>query len=213
MHSVVVVDYGIVNLKNIVRGLEHVGASVHSTADYKRVLNADRIVLPGVGSFPSGMGALIAAGMDDALKTFATMDRPILGICLGMQMLLESSEEHGRRSGLGLFKGSVLPVPSEIGKSGKRKIPHVGWSALNYSEQQTKWNGTCLERLQPGTFCYFSHSFMAVPENPDDILAIVNYEGACIASALQTNNVMGIQFHPELSGPAGLKILEQFITM
>ena len=138
---------------------------------------------------------------------------PILGICLGMHMLLEFSEEHGRHAGLGLVKGSVVEIPSETAGIKKRKIPHVGWSALRDSREPHKWNNSCLGNLPEGTFCYFSHSFMALPVNADDVIATINYEGISIVSALQHENIVGIQFHPELSGPAGLQILKQFIAM
>ena len=213
MYSVAVVDYGIVNLKNVVRALAYVGASIDSTSDYKRVLAADRVILPGVGAFPSGMSELTASGMDDTLREVARRGKPILGICLGMQMLLEFSEEHGLHAGLGLVKGAVVEIPSETAGVKKRKIPHVGWRALSSSTKPHKWNNSCLANLPEGTFCYFSHSFMALPVNADNVIATINYEDICIASALQHENVMGIQFHPELSGPAGLRILKQFIAM
>jgi glutamine amidotransferase len=213
MQSVVVVDTGIVNLKSVIRALAFVGASIHSTSDYKRVLAADRVILPGVGAFPSGMSELTASGLDDTLKEVALMGKPILGICLGMQMLLEFSEEHSRHAGLGLVEGSVVEIPSETGEINKRKIPHVGWSALSGSRKPPQWKNSCLENLAEGTFCYFSHSFMALPANADDVIATINYEDICIVSALQHENVMGIQFHPELSGPAGLRILETFLAM
>ena len=213
MHSVAVIDYGIVNLKNVVRALAFVGASIDTTSDYKRVLAADRVILPGVGAFPSGMSQLTTAGLDDSLREFAHMGKPILGICLGMQMLLEFSEEHGLHGGLGLIKGSVVEIPPETAGVKKRKTPHVGWSALSSSTKPHNWNNSCLAKLPEGTFCYFSHSFMVLPVNADDVIATINYEDSCIASALQHENVMGIQFHPELSGPAGLLILKQFLAM
>ena len=213
MQSVVVVDSGIVNLKSVIRALAFVGASIHTTSDYKRVLAADRVILPGVGAFPSGMSELTASGLDDTMKEVAYMGKPILGICLGMHMLLEFSEEHGRHAGLGLVKGSVVEIPSETEGIKKRKIPHVGWSALSGSLEPHKWNDSCLGNLPEGTFCYFSHSFMALPVNADAVIATINYEGISIVSALQHENIVGIQFHPELSGPAGLRILKSFMRM
>jgi len=213
MQSVVVVDSGIVNLKSVIRAIAFVGGSIQTTSDYKRVLAADRVILPGVGAFPSGMSELTASGLDDTMKEVAYMGKPILGICLGMHMLLEFSEEHGRHAGLGLVKGSVVEIPSETEGIKKRKIPHVGWSALSGSLEPHKWNDSCLENLPEGTFCYFSHSFMALPANADVVIATINYEGISIVSALQHENIVGIQFHPELSGPAGLRILKTFMRM
>ena len=213
MQSVVVVDSGIVNLKSVIRALTFVGASIHTTSDYKRVLAADRVILPGVGAFPSGMSELATSGLDDTMKEVAYMGKPILGICLGMHMLLEFSEEHGRHAGLGLIKGSVVEIPSDAEGIKKIKIPHVGWSALSGSLEPHKWNDSCLGNLPEGTFCYFSHSFMALPVNADTVIATINYEGISIVSALQHENIVGIQFHPELSGPAGLRILKSFMRM
>ena len=213
MQSVVVVDSGIVNLKSVIRALAFVGASIHTTSDYKRVLAADRVILPGVGAFPSGMNELTASGLDDIMKEVAYMGKPILGICLGMHMLLEFSEEHGRHAGLGLVKGSVVEIPSETGEINKRKIPHVGWNELRRPECRDSWKNSCLQDMDPEGFCYFSHSYMAVPKNYEDALAVVDYQGLEFVAAVQRANVTGLQFHPELSGKVGLEVLRQFLSI
>ena len=212
MQSVVVIDYGVANLKNIVRGLEYVGASVNSTSNHLSIKKASRVVLPGVGSFRSGMKELSRIGLDDAVKDAAESGKPILGICLGMQMLLELSLEHGQHKGLGLIEGTVIPIPIEMEKGGKRKIPHVGWNALDVPKYRNDWRDSCLRKLQVGTFCYFSHSFTAIPDNKEDILAVIDYEEISLVGALRKNNLTGLQFHPELSGSVGLGILEQFVN-
>ena len=213
MGSVTVVDYAVVNLKNIVRALEHVGATVCSTTEHSKVESADRVILPGVGAFSSGMTELTRNGLDDALKNVSSAGRPILGICLGMQMLFDVSHEYGRYNGLGLIPGSVLPMNSKIDGVRKRKIPHVGWNELRRPECRDSWENSCLQDMEPEGFCYFSHSYMAVPENYEDALAVVDYQGLEFVAAVQRANVTGLQFHPELSGKVGLEVLRQFLSI
>ena len=212
MKSITVIDYGIVNLGNIVRGFEHVGARVRSSADPDTVRQADRLVLPGVGAFAAGMAELSSRGLDHAVIESTKAGTPLLGICLGMQMLMDRSEEKGVYSGLGILAGSVKAIPRE-GLDGirQRKVPHIGWNSLEYPPHRSHWQESCLASTQHGEFCYFVHSYMAVPEDPTHILAQCNYEGLAVNAAIARDNITGLQFHPERSGPEGLKILEQFI--
>jgi glutamine amidotransferase len=212
MNTITVIDYGIVNLRNIVRGLERVGARVRVSMDPDAVRQADRLVLPGVGAFAAGMAELSSRGLDHAVSEAARAGTPLLGICLGMQMLLDHSEENGSHSGLGILAGGVKAIPGEgANRARRRKVPHIGWSALQYPPHRRHWQDSCLAGTQHGEFCYFVHSYMAVPENPAHILAQCSYEGLVVNAAIIQGNVTGLQFHPERSGPHGLKILEQFI--
>ena len=211
MTSAVIIDYGIVNLKNIYRGFESVGARVESSVDPNRVRKADRVVLPGVGAFESGMKELQALGMDEAVKHVADAGRPILGICLGMQMLLETSTEYGRHLGLGLIGGSVLPIPTGEEGQLRRKIPHIGWNALQHPHHGGDWANSCLRRTPVDTFFYFVHSFMAVPDDDTHVLGQCAYEGLRLTGAIKKGDVTGLQFHPERSGPAGLEVLRNFV--
>ena len=212
MTSVTVVDSGVVNLRNITRALEHVGSHVRIDKDPATVLQADRIVLPGVGAFASGMAELRTHHLDSAVKEAAQAGTPILGICLGMQLLFDYSEENGRFSGLGLIAGGVVPVPSQsVDGSRARKVPHIGWNALHFATHRSERSDCCLSQTQQGEYFYFVHSYMAVPENPAAILAQAEYEGLMLNAAVSSGNVMGLQFHPERSGPEGLKILERFV--
>ena len=209
--STVVIDYGIVNLNNILRSFEYIGVPIDSAVDPDQVLKADRIILPGVGAFASGMNELRTRGMDEAVKCIANAGRPVLGICLGMQMLLDSSIEYGQHQGLGLIPGSVVPIPTNSVGIGGRKIPHIVWNALRYPSHASSWRNSCLNRAPEGSFFYFVHSFMVVPEKSNHILAQCIYEGLPVNAAIKKDNITGLQFHPERSGPMGLGILREFM--
>ena len=212
MNSVTVVDSGVVNLRNITRALEHVGGHVRIDKDPATVLKADRIVLPGVGAFASGMAELRSHHLDSALKEAALAGTPILGICLGMQLLLDWSEEDGRHSGLGLIPGGVVPVPSQaVDGSRARKVPHIGWSALRFPPHRSHRDRTCLAQTRQGEYFYFVHSYMVIPKDPAAVLAQSEYEGLALNAAIALGSIIGLQFHPERSGPEGLKILERFV--
>ena len=212
MTRVIVIDYGVVNIKNVIRGFQRVGANVESSKDPDCVYHADRVVLPGVGAFAAGMTELEAQGMDDALKEVAKAGRPILGICLGMQMLLDQSTEHGQHAGLGLISGLVLPIPNDSGEEGrpKRKVPHIGWNAVVYPTHMTSWEDTCLDNTAPGSFFYFVHSYMVSPNSATTIVAQCVYQDLSLVAAIKKENITGLQFHPERSGPVGLEILRRF---
>ena len=211
MTKAVIIDYGIVNLKNIRRGLEHVGGQVATAVDPDTVFKADRVILPGVGAFESGIKELRTHGMDEAIKYVASAGRPVLGICLGMQMLLGSSFEYGEHKGLDLIPGKVEAIPTgEPGKR-KRKIPHIGWNSLMCSSHSKGWEDSCLDNTQDGAYFYFCHSFMAVPKFEAHVLAQCDYEGLSVTAAIMKDNVTGLQFHPERSGPEGLNVLRHFL--
>ena len=211
--TVTVIDYGIVNLRNILRGLEHVGVEAESSIDPDQVLKSDRVILPGVGAFEAGMIELRAQGMDEALISVSNSGRPVLGICLGMQMLLDSSTEHGQHLGLGLIPGTVIPIPNGSQRGGEiRKVPHVGWNSLCYPSHLGSWNGSCLADTPPGTYCYFVHSYMVEPLIATHVLAECLYEELPVIAAIRKENITGLQFHPERSGSVGLEILRRFLT-
>ncbi len=212
MSVVVIVDYGMGNIKSVQRGVERTGATAVLSFDPDEIINADRVILPGVGAFEDGMKGLKQSGLDDAICQFCNKGNPLLGICLGMQMLLQQSEEFGIHRGLGLIDGEVKKIPQTEDGAFKRKIPHIGWGALKRPQQQL-WNSSCLKEIEEGEFFYFVHSFMAVPTNPENRLAHCIYEGLSVTAAIQKENITGVQFHPEKSGEAGLKILKQFVMM
>lgn len=208
--DVTVIDYGVGNLLSVQRGLEHCGASVTLTADPERILAAERVVLPGVGAFGNAMRALEQLNLVEVIRSLASRQTPLLGICLGMQLLLEESEEFGITAGLGLIPGRVVPVPAQSVSGQAQKIPHIGWSALQPSAASGSWSGTLLQDTRPGDAAYFVHSFMAVPTDPAHRIADCVYGGHLIPAVIGRDRITGCQFHPEKSGEVGLRILRRF---
>ncbi|HQS58879.1 MAG: imidazole glycerol phosphate synthase subunit HisH [Gallionellales bacterium 35-53-114] len=210
--EVVVIDYGVGNLLSVQRGLEHCGAKVVLTAEPDQIFAAKRVVLPGVGAFDNAMQALERLNLVKVIQELATRPIPLLGICLGMQLLLEESEEFGITAGLGLIPGRVIPVPTQTLSGEKQKIPHIGWNSLHPSSTSVGWDGTILQDNSPGDAAYFVHSFMAVPSDPSHRIAECRYGGHLISATIGRDQITGCQFHPEKSGEVGLKILRRFIT-
>ena len=209
--KVTVIDYGIGNLLSVCRALEHCGAEVLLTTSPSDVDKADRLVLPGVGAFSNGMVGLSAGGFPEPIRKYSRTGRPFLGICLGMQMMLEASEEFGVHEGLGLIPGNVVAIPP-AGTDGKpHKIPHIGWNGLLPPTPETDWNETILAGVSTGTSVYFVHSFTAAPASPGHRLADCDYDGRVISAAVKCGNLYGCQFHPEKSGEVGLRIINNFL--
>ena len=207
--EVTVIDYGVGNLLSVKRGLEKCGAKVILTSNPEIILAASKVVLPGVGAFANAMYALEELGLVKVLKEISKQKIPLLGICLGMQLLLDESEEFGVTAGLGLIPGRVIPVPSQTLSGRTQKIPHIGWSALESSHKEG-WKNTLLNNNQTGESVYFVHSFMAVPSDSKYRIADCIYGDHKIAAMIQRDQVIGCQFHPEKSGEVGLKILRSF---
>lgn len=209
--EVTVIDYGVGNLLSVQRGLEYCGAKVTLTANAEQILAAKLVVLPGVGAFSNAMQALERLSLVAVIRELAHRHTPLLGICLGMQLLLDESEEFGITAGLGLIPGRVIPVPTRTLSGEAQKIPHIGWSALHPSIASEEWSGTVLQDNRPGDAAYFVHSFMAVPSTPTHRIADCIYGGHRIPATIGRDRVTGCQFHPEKSGEVGLKILRRFI--
>ena len=207
--KVTVIDYGVGNLLSVKRGLEKCGAKVILTSDPKIILDSSRVVLPGVGAFSNAITTLKSLGLVEVLYELAKRKTPLLGICLGMQLLLEESQEFGLSEGLGLIPGRVISVPNKTISGEKQKIPHIGWSPIENSHNKG-WENTLLKDNKVGDSAYFIHSFMAIPSNPDNLIAECNYGGIRIAAVIGKDQITGCQFHPEKSGEIGLKILRNF---
>lgn len=198
--TVVVVDYGMGNLRSVEKALEHVGATPVVSGDPAVVERALGVVLPGVGAFPRAAEELRARGLERPLREAGESGVPLLGICLGMQLLFERSQELGGGEGLGLLPGSVEPL-----RAPGLKVPHIGW---NFVERRRDcW---LLEGLPERCAFYHVHSFAARPRRDQDIVGIARY-GEDFVSAVERGNLSGVQFHPEKSGPAGLRVLANFV--
>lgn len=209
--EITLIDYGVGNLFSVARALEHCGAQVSISADPDEVRRASKLLLPGVGAFGNGMQRLSEKGIDLAVKEAVSRGTPLLGVCLGMQLLLDSSDEFGLGHGLGLIPGKVIAIPEHTADGSRLKIPHIGWNGLVLPIGRKSWQGSLLETTPVGTPMYFVHSFMACPDASEHRLADCLYGDTRVAAVIGRDNVWGAQFHPEKSGEAGLKVLRHFV--
>jgi glutamine amidotransferase len=210
--EVTVVDYGVGNLLSVQRALEHCGARVTLTGDADRIRAASHVVLPGVGAFGNAMEALAERDLIEPLRETVAAGHAFFGICLGMQLLLDESEEFVLTRGLGLIPGRVIPVPPRTVSGEPQKIPHIGWNRLLPAEGGSSWRGTVLENIEPGADVYFVHSFMAAPSAAEDRLADCLYGHQPVTAVIRRDNITGCQFHPEKSGEVGLRLLSHFVN-
>lgn len=212
VNRVTVVDYGIGNLYSVRRAIEYCGCSdVVVSSAVQDIQNADRLILPGVGAFADGMRGLRERDLIDPIVRYAQSGRPLLGICLGMQMLATESEEFGNHTGLGLVTGRVVEIPHQSRDRLPIKVPFIGWTPILVASKQAAV-GSCLESHDPGGAVYLVHSFHVQPENPADLLATYSYGGHEITAAIRKGNITGFQFHPEKSGVVGLNIMRKFVA-
>lgn len=204
---VAIVDYGVGNLFSLRSSFAAIGRQAVVTGDAEQLAKADRLVLPGVGAFGDAAAALRQSGLDKTVLAHAESGKPLLGICLGMQLLLEKSFEYGEHRGLGLIPGEVVPIRGAVPAG--YKVPHIGWNAL----QLTGPGRACalFKNTEEGDCVYFVHSYWAASPEPY-VLAKAEY-GAPLTAAVGRGNVLGVQFHPEKSGNAGLAILRAFCEM
>jgi len=209
--TVTLVDYGAGNLLSVARAFRHLGAEVILADTPAAVAGAARLVLPGVGAFAACMTGLEDKGLTDAVRRFAAAGKPFLGICIGMQMMFDGSDEFGTTRGLGLLPGWVRAIPTTDGDGRRRKVPHIGWNALQPANGANRWDDPLMNEIAPGDSVYFVHSFAVEPAERADTLAECDYEGIRLLAAARRDNLAGCQFHPEKSGPVGLRILRGFL--
>lgn len=211
--KVIVVDYGIGNVFSVCRALESVGAEPQLSTSTREVSQAERVILPGVGSFRRAMNLLESSGMRDAVLEFMARERPFLGICVGMQMLFDESLEFGRTPGLGIIPGQVERIPEARPDGRRRRIPFIGWAPVTAPAalNSPHWTIGPLAGRESGTASfYFVHSFAGTPKHAGHLYALTECEGAEIVAAVSERHVLGVQFHPERSGPEGLRFLARF---
>ncbi len=238
--TVTIVDYGVGNLRSVARAFEHVGAQVEVTSDAQKIMQADRLILPGVGAFGHCMEELHKRQLIEPILKFAASEKPFLGICVGMQIMLSVGEEFGEHKGLGLISGRVQSLSSRAKRGdpsllrssaalagwiatsatpprndenincSKRILPVIGWMIL---KKTGDWQGTIFSGTAEGSSVYFVHSFEANPDDKTVRLAEYEYDGLNITAAIAKNNLVGVQFHPEKSGLVGINILRQFMLL
>ena len=207
---IAVIDYGMGNLRSVQKSLEFVGAKVIVTHDPDLILNANSVVLPGVGAFKACMANLKKLKLVDPIRKFIDGGKPFLGICLGLQVLFEESEEYGPVAGLGILPGKVVKFPdgSSETKNGRPiKIPHMGWNQIKVKKNVPLFRG-----VGDAPYFYFVHSYYVVPEDQNMIATVTNY-GVEFVSGIQHKNIYAFQFHPEKSQTLGLSILERFSNL
>lgn len=211
--KVTILDYGVGNLYSVQRAFEVCGASdICVSSDPDAIRNAERLVLPGVGAFADGMRGLRDRRLDQAICEFANSGRPLLGICLGMQLLATTSEEFGEHAGLNLIPGRVKSIPSKDADGTDLKIPFIGWSHLD-CPPNVHWEGSILESLTGKQAVYLVHSFQFTPDSQSNMLGTYQYGGNNVTAAVVKENIVGLQFHPEKSGKIGLSILSKFLKI
>ncbi len=201
---IAIINYGVGNLFSLESSLKSIGQETVVTADPERIHEADRVILPGVGAFGDAAALLRSSGMDRVVKEEAASGKPLLGICLGMQLLFEKGYEFGEHQGLGLLKGEIVPMEGNIPDG--LKIPQMGWNALIQKKPHP-----LLKNVRPGDCVYFVHSYYAAGCE-DSLVATTEY-GHELTALVARDNVMGCQFHPEKSGPVGLSILRAFASI
>jgi glutamine amidotransferase len=207
--SIAIADYGTGNLFSLKKAMRYLGAEVLSTEDPELIKKSDGLVLPGVGSFKTAMCGIKVRGLDSVIKEFSLADKPVLGICLGAQIMMTKGYEFGECEGLDLVKGNVMRFPRV---DSRFKVPHIGWNKI-FSNTVLSWEQTILDEVLENSFVYFVHSYVLEPEDKGNALSSTSYGNLEFCSVIKSGNTYGVQFHPEKSGEVGLLILKNFIDI
>ena len=200
---IIIIDYGMGNLRSVKNALDFLGLESKISSDEQEIRNSKALILPGVGAFPDAMDTIERLSIDKIIKEEVVKNKPLLGICLGMQLLFENGFEGSERRGLGLLKGNVVKMKDD--KLNNIKVPHIGWNNLIYNKKDELFNS-----IEEGKFVYYVHSYFAQGYNDEDLVAYSEYGENKIPGVVRFKNVMGAQFHPEKSGTVGLDILKNF---
>ena len=202
-YMIAIIDYDAGNIKSVEKAIQYLGEEAVVTRDRETILSADGVILPGVGAFGDAMGKLHAYGLVDVIHECVKREIPFLGICLGLQLLFERSDESPEATGLGVLEGEIVRLPAESGL----KIPHIGWNNLKFPKK-----GRLFEGVPEDSYVYFVHSFYLKAKDPGIVTATTEY-GAAIHASVEKGNVFACQYHPEKSSKVGLKMLENFIAL
>jgi len=206
--KITIIDYGCGNILNLARAIKFIGYEVDITHDKNKIINSSHVVLPGVGAFGNAMKQIEKYNLHNTILEYAKSNKPLLGICLGMQILLTVSYEFGVHKGLGLIEGKVIKISNE--KNKEIKIPHMGWNEIYPNNNKKEWKNKILKNSSIGKSFYFVHSFVCITKDYDSTIAVCNYSDISIPAVVATGNVFGCQFHPEKSADNGLAVLKNF---
>ena len=206
--KITIIDYGCGNILNIARAIKFIGHEVEITHDKNKIINSSYVILPGVGAFGNAMKQIEKYNLRNTILEYAKSNKPLLGICLGMQILLTVSYEFGVHKGLGLIEGKVIKISNE--KNKEIKIPHMGWNEIYPNNNKKEWKNKILKSSSIGKSFYFVHSFVCITKDNDSTIAVCNYSDISIPAVVATGNVFGCQFHPEKSADNGLAFLKNF---
>lgn len=212
--KIIIVDYGLGNLFSVQHAFSHLGVTTLVSSDKETILNADALVLPGVGAFGEAMHNLNELQLVEPIKNFIEGGKPFLGVCLGMQLLFTESEEFGNSNGLNIIPGKIRKF-AHTGSNGiPAKVPQIAWNRISKPKDcLVDWSNTILKYVEDGEYMYFVHSYYVEPENRENILSETNYEGFVYCSSVVKNNVFATQFHPEKSAIEGLKIYKNWLKL
>ena len=206
--KITIIDYGCGNILNLARAIKFIGYEVDITHDKNKIINSSYVILPGVGAFGNAMKQIEKYNLHNTILEYAKSNKPLLGICLGMQILLTVSHEFGVHKGLGLIEGKVIKISNE--KNKEIKIPHMGWNEIYPNNNKKEWKNKILKNSSIGKSFYFVHSFVCITKDRQSTIAICDYSGISIPAVVSVKNIFGCQFHPEKSGDNGLAMFKNF---
>jgi glutamine amidotransferase len=209
--KIAIVDFGLGNLFSVLQACLELGAQAEITTDPEKVKNAQGVILPGVGAFGDAITNLRKSGMDHVLKEAFDQGKPIMGICLGLQLMFQTSEEFGSHEGLGFIKGTVKRFPSVTMTGTKIRVPQIGWNQI-VTPNKKLWDSSPLSSLMPEEFMYFVHSYYVLPEDSSVIVSTTEYGSFKYCSGIKKNNLFAVQFHPEKSAEKGLEIYKNWLN-
>ena len=206
--KVTIIDYGCGNILNLIRAIKFIGYEVEVTHEKNKIINSSYLILPGVGAFGNAMKQIEKYNLQDIILEYVKSNKPLLGICLGMQILFTASHVFGYHKALGLIEGEVIKISNK--KNNEIKIPHMGWNEIYPKDNNGEWRNKILQNPLIGKSFYFVHSFICLTKNSNSTIAVCNYSDISIPAVVANNNIFGCQFHPEKSSDNGLAFLKNF---